>query len=84
MQDLFDDELLDGPQPEPRRPPRPPRKRRRGRRSGETAKRILFAIPWIIVTIAITVAGGIVFSLAMIAVSVAILPVKFGRGRRVA
>ncbi|HVY78763.1 MAG TPA: phosphatidate cytidylyltransferase [Solirubrobacterales bacterium] len=68
MQDLFDDELL-GSEPEPKRPPRPPRKRRRGgRASGETAKRILFALPWIVFTIAITVAGGLVFTLAMIAV----------------
>jgi phosphatidate cytidylyltransferase len=78
MQDLFDDELLDGPKPEPKRPPRPPRKRRRGRASGETAKRILFVIPWIIVTIAITVAGGIVFTLAMIAVGTLCLREFFG------
>ena len=78
MQDLFDDELLDGPRPEPKRPPRPQRKRRRGRRSGETAKRILFAIPWIIVTIAITVAGGIVFTLAMIGVGILCLREFFG------
>ncbi len=78
MQDLFDDELLDGPEPEPKRPPRPPRKRGRGKARGETAKRILFAIPWIIVTIAITVAGGLVFTLAMIAVSVLCLREFFG------
>jgi phosphatidate cytidylyltransferase len=81
MRDLFDDELLDGPKPEPKRPPRPPRKRRRGRGSGETAKRILFAIPWVIVTIAIAVAGGIVFTLAMIAVSVLCLREFFGLTR---
>jgi phosphatidate cytidylyltransferase len=71
MQDLFDDELL-GAEPEPQsRPPRQPRKRRRsGRAQGETAKRILFAIPWIFVTIAIAVAGGLVFTLAMIGVGV--------------
>lgn len=79
MQDLFDDELLDGSRPEPKRPPRPPRKRRRGgKASGETAKRILFAIPWIIVTIAITVAGGIVFTLAMVAVGALCLREFFG------
>jgi phosphatidate cytidylyltransferase len=78
MQELFDDDLLDGPKPEPKRPPRPPRKRRRGRGSGETAKRILFVIPWIIVTIAITVAGGIVFTLAMIAVGALCLREFFG------
>ncbi|HUC08324.1 MAG TPA: phosphatidate cytidylyltransferase [Solirubrobacterales bacterium] len=70
MQDLFDDDLLDDePKPKPR--PRPPRRRRRsGRSSGETAKRILFAIPAIVFAIAITVAGGLVFTVAMIAVGV--------------
>jgi phosphatidate cytidylyltransferase len=68
MQDLFDDELL-GEEPAPKRPPRPPRKRRRrSGGSGETAKRILFAIPAIVFTIAITVAGGLVFTVAMIGV----------------
>ena len=65
--DLFDDEMFeDEPQP-PERPPREPR-RRRG--SGETAKRILVALPWIAFAIAITVAGGIVFAAAMIAIGV--------------
>jgi phosphatidate cytidylyltransferase len=35
---------------------------------GETAKRVLVALPWIAFTIAIAVAGGIVFTVAMIAV----------------
>ena len=35
---------------------------------GETIKRVLVAIPWIAFAIAITVAGGIPFSLAMIAI----------------
>jgi phosphatidate cytidylyltransferase len=66
--DLFDDEMFeDEPQP-PERPPRKPRRRRRG--GGETAKRILVALPWIAFAIAITVAGGIVFALAMIAIGV--------------
>jgi phosphatidate cytidylyltransferase len=70
MQDLFDDDLLDEA-PKPKRQPRPPRRRRRGgRASGETAKRILFAIPAIVFAIAITVAGGLVFALAMIGVGV--------------
>jgi phosphatidate cytidylyltransferase len=70
MQDLFDDDLL-GSEPTPKRPPRPPRKPRRNRgASGETAKRILFAIPAIVFAIAITVAGGLVFAIAMIAVGV--------------
>ncbi len=49
----------------------PPR-RRRGLR-GETLKRVLFAIPWIIFAIAITVAGGIVFAVAMVALAVVAL-----------
>ena len=68
--DLFDaDELFDE-EPEPRRerPPREPRKRRRG--SGETAKRVLVALPWIVFAIAITVAGGAVFAAAMVALGV--------------
>jgi phosphatidate cytidylyltransferase len=67
--DLFDDEMFEEePQP-PQRAPREPRKRRR-RSGGETAKRILVALPWIVFAIAITVAGGIVFMLAMIAIGV--------------
>jgi phosphatidate cytidylyltransferase len=52
------------PKPSPRRP-----RRRRGLR-GETAKRVLVAIPWIAFAIAITVAGGLVFAIAMIAIGV--------------
>jgi phosphatidate cytidylyltransferase len=73
--DLFDDEMFeDEPQPEPK-PPREPRPGRRKRRrgGGETAKRILVALPWIVFAIAITVAGGIVFMLAMIAIGVVAL-----------
>jgi phosphatidate cytidylyltransferase len=69
MQDLFDDDLLNQePAPKPR--PRPPRKRSKGAARGETAKRILFAIPWGIFAIAIAVAGGLVFTIAMIGVGV--------------
>lgn len=69
--ELFDDEMFEE---EPQRPQRPPRKpRRRRRRSGETAKRVLVALPWIAFAIAITVAGGIVFALAMIAIGVVAL-----------
>jgi phosphatidate cytidylyltransferase len=76
--DLFDDEMFeDEPQPQrkPPRQPRPGRKKRGGRRrgGGETAKRILVALPWIVFAIAITVAGGIVFMLAMIAIGVVAL-----------
>lgn len=68
--DLFDDEMFeDEPAPEPK-PPRQPR--RRGL-DGETAKRVLVALPWIVFAIAITVAGGIVFAAAMIAIGVVCL-----------
>jgi phosphatidate cytidylyltransferase len=67
MQDLFDDvSFEDEEQRETKRPPRPER-RRRGK-SGETVKRILVVIPWIVATIAIVVAGGIYFALAMIGI----------------
>ncbi|HET9676662.1 MAG TPA: phosphatidate cytidylyltransferase [Solirubrobacterales bacterium] len=70
--DLFDDEMFeDEPRP-PRREPREPRKRRR-RGTGETAKRVLVALPWIAFAIAITVAGGAVFALAMVAIGVVAL-----------
>jgi phosphatidate cytidylyltransferase len=66
--ELFDDEMFeDEPTPEPK-PPRQPR-RRRGL-SGETAKRVLVVIPWIAFAIAITIAGGIAFAAAMIAIGV--------------
>ena len=63
------DELLEGAADETElfaderpRPPKPPRRRR----GSETARRVLVAIPWIIFAIAITVAGGLVFALAMV------------------
>jgi phosphatidate cytidylyltransferase len=68
MQDLFDDDLFveeEAPKPARRRPARPKR-----RRTGETAKRVLFALPWVVFAIAITVAGGLVFAIAMIGLSV--------------
>jgi phosphatidate cytidylyltransferase len=64
--ELFDDEMFeDDPPPEPK-PPREPR-RRRGP-DGETIKRILIALPWIVFAIAIVVAGGAVFAAAMLAI----------------
>jgi phosphatidate cytidylyltransferase len=70
VQDLFDDDMFED-EPAPKREPRPPRKRRgRGSARGETVKRILFAIPWGIFAIAITVAGGLVFTAAMIGIGV--------------
>jgi phosphatidate cytidylyltransferase len=68
MQDLFDDDLFveeEAPKPARRRLARPKR-----RRTGETAKRVLFAIPWVVFAIAITVAGGLVFAIAMIGLGV--------------
>jgi phosphatidate cytidylyltransferase len=71
--DLFDDEMFEieeetpPPKRRERRPPR--RKRRRGIR-GETAKRVLVAIPWIVFAIAIVIAGGAYFALAMIGIGV--------------
>jgi phosphatidate cytidylyltransferase len=65
--DLFDDEMFeDEPPPVPKPPREPRRKRRRG--GGETAKRVLVALPWIAFAIAITVAGGLVFAAAMLAI----------------
>jgi phosphatidate cytidylyltransferase len=67
--ELFDDEMLEPERPPAPRPPREPRRRRGGQRE-ETLKRVLVALPWIAFAIAITVAGGIVFGLAMIAIGV--------------
>jgi phosphatidate cytidylyltransferase len=56
-----------------RRPAAEPRKRKRLKRGGgggETMRRILVAVPAIVFAIAITVAGGIVFTLAMIAIGI--------------
>jgi phosphatidate cytidylyltransferase len=65
VRELFDEELFADDRPEPASEPRP----RRGRRMrGETAKRIAVAIPWLAFAIAITIAGGLVFALAMIAI----------------
>ena len=67
--DLFDDDMFeDDPQPEPRSRREPRDKRRRSGARGETVKRILVAIPWIVFAIAIVVAGGAYFAIAMIAI----------------
>jgi len=68
--ELFDDEMFE---PDPPPQPKPPREPRKRGLSGETAKRVLVALPWIVFAIAITVAGGIVFALAMIAIGAACL-----------
>jgi phosphatidate cytidylyltransferase len=70
--DLFDDEMFEDDPAPPERRPREPRRRRRGLR-GETAKRVLVALPWIVFAIAITVAGGLVFALAMIGIGIVAL-----------
>ncbi len=65
VQDLFDDDMFSEEPPPPERPPREPRRQRRALLSGETARRILVAIPWIAFAIAIVVLGGPVFAVAM-------------------
>ncbi len=62
-----------GRRKEPREPREPRKKRRPGGGGGETAKRILVALPWIAFAIAITIAGGLVFAAAMIAIGVVCL-----------
>jgi phosphatidate cytidylyltransferase len=69
MRDLFDDDDLFVEDPAPKPEPRPPRKRKR-MRSGETARRVLVAIPWGIAAIVVIVAGGPVFALAMVGIAV--------------
>jgi phosphatidate cytidylyltransferase len=68
VQDLFDDEMFAEEPPPPERPPRQPRRRRGSWLGGETARRVLDAIPWILFAIAIVVAGGLVFALAMVGI----------------
>jgi phosphatidate cytidylyltransferase len=68
--ELFDDEMFE---PDPPPAPKPPRQPRRRGLNGETAKRVLVALPWIVFAIAITVAGGLVFAAAMIAIGVVCL-----------
>lgn len=54
-------------------PPKPSKKLRRPRGGGETVKRILVALPWIAFAIAITIAGGIVFAIAVVVIGVVCL-----------
>jgi phosphatidate cytidylyltransferase len=65
--DLFEG-LEDEPVAEDRAPPEPRAPRRRSPLRGETARRILVAIPWIAFAIAIVVAGGLVFTAAIVAI----------------
>jgi phosphatidate cytidylyltransferase len=78
--DLFDDEMFEDAPPPPPKPPRQPR-RRRGM-GGETAKRVLVALPWIAFAIAIAVAGGLIFAAAMIAIGAVCLREYFGMTER--
>jgi phosphatidate cytidylyltransferase len=65
VRELFDDEMFeDAPEPEP--PRRPQRQRSKSALRGETARRVLVALPWIAFAIAIAVLGGLVFALAMV------------------
>jgi phosphatidate cytidylyltransferase len=66
VRELFDDAMFEDEAP-PERPERPPRRRRAGLR-GETARRVLVALPWIAFAIAIAVLGGVVFAAAMVAI----------------
>jgi phosphatidate cytidylyltransferase len=71
MSDFFEEEMFEPPPEAP--PERKPRKQKKARRpsgGGETLRRILVAVPAIVFAIAITVAGGIVFALAMIVIGV--------------
>jgi phosphatidate cytidylyltransferase len=70
VQDLFDEEMFEEDPPPRERPPREPRRRRRNLLGGETARRIVVAIPWIAFAIAIVVAGGIVFAAAMLGLGI--------------
>jgi phosphatidate cytidylyltransferase len=69
--ELFDDEMFEPDPPPAPKPPRQPRRKRGS--SGETAKRVLVALPWIAFAIAIAVAGGLIFAAAMIAIGVVCL-----------
>jgi len=67
VRELFDDEIFgDAPEPEP--PRQRPRRRNGASLRGETARRVLVALPWIAFAIAITVLGGIVFAAAIVGV----------------
>jgi phosphatidate cytidylyltransferase len=67
--DLFEGIDDDVAEPQPRQPQPAPRSVLRG----ETARRVLVAIPWILFAIAITVAGGLAFAIAMVAIGLVCL-----------
>ncbi len=68
VEDLFDEEMFEPEPPRRERPPRKPRRKRANPLGGETARRVIVAIPWIVFAIAIVVAGGVVFAVAMVAI----------------
>ena len=68
VRELFDDEMFAEEPPPPERPPRQPRRRSGAVLRGETARRVLVAIPWIAFAIAIAILGGLVFAAAMVAI----------------
>lgn len=73
VKELFDDGIFEEAAAPKPRPPRPRRPRRRNVLRGETARRILVAIPWIGFAIAITVVGGLPFAIAMVALGLVCL-----------
>lgn len=84
VKELFDDEMFaeEAPARERARRPRRPRAALRG----ETTRRVLVAVPWIVFAIAITVAGGLPFAIAMVAIGLICLReffVMVGRPRPV-
>jgi phosphatidate cytidylyltransferase len=71
VKELFDDEMF-AEEEAPRERPRRARKRRPALR-GETVRRLLVALPWIAFAIAITIAGGLPFTIAMVAIGLVCL-----------
>jgi phosphatidate cytidylyltransferase len=65
VRELFDDDMF-VEEPSGKPPEKPPP--RRSPLRGETARRVLFAIPWIAFAIAITVFGGLPFAIAMVGI----------------
>lgn len=74
--DLFDEDLFAEEAPRSR-PPRRPRRTA----TGETAKRVLFALPWIAFAIAIIVAGGLAFAIALALIGILALRELFAMTR---
>lgn len=69
VRDLFDDEIFEA-EPPPDLPPSGQRRASRRGPRGETARRILVAIPWLAFALAITILGGLPFTIAMVAIGV--------------